>query len=152
MSPVPSEELKVLGLSNSPQHTEWVGVLVDVPKHVAVLDFVFSDAKEEMWDNNNGQDFHTAIENPLSNDELVVAAFEAMRAETAANDKDLEDRIGKAAARKLEVKVNKTLSIHICLVSAWVTWHRGTLLFYLFMPQKYLSACRSIKAFLAVLV
>lgn len=117
MSPVPAEELKALGLTNNPQHTEWLGVLVDVPKHVAVLDFVFSDAKEELWDNNKGEDFHTAVEKPLSNEDLLVAAFEAMRTATAEEDKNLEERVGKAAARKLEVKVVMILAFYPCPLS-----------------------------------
>lgn len=33
-----------------------------VPKESAVLDFVFSDKEQVLWDNNNQRDFHTKIE------------------------------------------------------------------------------------------
>lgn len=100
------EELEHHGLQNVQGQQEWMGVSVDVPMVAAVLDFVFSDGEEAEWDNNNGADFHTAVEDPLHNNELVVACFEALRSKFSEHDGDLERRIGQAAGNKLEVKVH----------------------------------------------
>ncbi len=32
----------------------------------AMLDFVFTDDRRAMWDNNNGRDYHTLLRNPAS--------------------------------------------------------------------------------------
>jgi G3E family GTPase len=41
---------------------QWVGGYIKVPPAAAVVDFVISNLQETIWDNNNGEDFHSKVE------------------------------------------------------------------------------------------
>ncbi|GMH33457.1 hypothetical protein BSKO_01291 [Bryopsis sp. KO-2023] len=101
--------LEKYALTNIPRQSEWLGTWVEVPEEAAVLNIVLSDLNELLWDNNTGNDFRIALENPLTNEELVALAVERLRAKNTTQDAVMEQRVGQAAARKLEVKAESTL-------------------------------------------
>lgn len=60
LSPLPPDELARYGLSSS-GGAQWWGAWLDVPYSAAVLNFVFSDREQRVWDNNGQRDFHTLV-------------------------------------------------------------------------------------------
>lgn len=41
----------------------------------AMLDYVFTDDRRAIWDNNGGNDFHTLLKEYASGEQQVAAAF-----------------------------------------------------------------------------
>ncbi len=60
LSPLPADDLARYGLSSS-GGAQWWGAWLDVPYSAAVLNFVFSDREQRVWDNNGQRDFHTLV-------------------------------------------------------------------------------------------
>ena len=58
MRAVAPEELSKFKLDRS---ASWFGCWLDVPHSATILDFVFSDRDQKLWDNNGNKDFHTKI-------------------------------------------------------------------------------------------
>ncbi|KAF5837045.1 hypothetical protein DUNSADRAFT_4925 [Dunaliella salina] len=83
----------------------WMGAWVKIPKESAVLDFVFSDESQNAWDNNNMQDFHTAVSDALSEQELAQQMAQAASQRDEAKEKEGEERAAKRAIKKAYVRV-----------------------------------------------
>lgn len=90
--------------AGGPPH-DWWGVWVDIPASATVLDFVFEDGDQHVWDNNNGADFHTAVEEPMSNDQLVQLIYEKLKAQSREDDSRQEEQRAQGSAQKLLQKV-----------------------------------------------
>ncbi|PNW73956.1 hypothetical protein CHLRE_13g579582v5 [Chlamydomonas reinhardtii] len=103
LSPLSPEDAAAKGLPSG-QGAQWWGCWVDVPYSAAVLNFVFSDREQRMWDNNNQRDFHTAVAGAHSGEELVEMLYGAMKKDSADADKEVEDRAALRAVRKVEAK------------------------------------------------
>ncbi|KAK9832645.1 hypothetical protein WJX81_006656 [Elliptochloris bilobata] len=97
---LPADEAEVYRLGPG----DWWAAAVGVPPTAAALDWVLSDGAQTMWDNNNRQDFHTAVAGALSGAEYVERLYQAMAAEAADELAASEQRAAKRALRKAELK------------------------------------------------
>ncbi|KAG2438870.1 hypothetical protein HYH02_010668 [Chlamydomonas schloesseri] len=103
LSPLAPEDVAAKGLAAG-GGAQWWGCWVDVPYSAAVLNFVFSDREQRMWDNNGQRDFHTKVAGAHSGEELVDMLYGAMKKDSAEADKEVEDRAALRAVRKVEAK------------------------------------------------
>ncbi|CAD7701776.1 unnamed protein product [Ostreobium quekettii] len=92
-----------LGAAAGPQR-DWWGVWIDIPATAAVLNYVFEDGNQEVWDNNKNMDFHTAIQGPLPIDKLVLLTYDKLRTQSKENDRLREDQAAQGAAQKILLK------------------------------------------------
>ncbi|KAL4419296.1 hypothetical protein ABPG77_001628 [Micractinium sp. CCAP 211/92] len=83
---------------------QWVGAEVPAWNTAAMLDFVFTDDRRAMWDNNNGRDYHTLLRNPASGDKLVKLVYEALDTATSADTVHQEELAAKRVLDKAHVK------------------------------------------------
>ncbi|MEW5300882.1 MAG: hypothetical protein WDW36_003778 [Sanguina aurantia] len=84
--------------------SQWYGAYVDVPYSAAVVDFVLSDHEQLLWDNNNAQDFHTAVLGARSGVELIDLLCTALRQDSSSQDLVAENKVAAAAVRRIEAK------------------------------------------------
>lgn len=61
----------------------WHECEIEIPSFSAVVNFVFSSADKNAWDNSNGKDYHTAVVNALDRDMLAAALLEEMQSSSA---------------------------------------------------------------------
>lgn len=111
------------------EHGEWWRCSVHVPNTASVLNFVFSDDREEVWESAGGNDYHTRVADaPTSQQlaELLMATLKAQResAEAAAELAHREEMAAENARFKLALKVGR------CWYSGVLRWcYLGVLVF-----------------------
>ncbi|CAL8472333.1 g11876 [Coccomyxa elongata] len=101
MVPMSAEEVERYGLQ---QGCEWWVAVMDILPYALVVDWVLSDSALASWDNNGQQDFHSAVEGALSNEDYVAELYNAMLEEgQEALERGME-LAAQRAVRKAEVK------------------------------------------------
>ena len=50
---------------------DWVTCEVDIPQFAGVVDFVFSNLDKTIWDNFDGNDYHTEVQGRLTSSDLA---------------------------------------------------------------------------------
>ncbi|PRW39290.1 Soluble starch synthase chloroplastic amyloplastic isoform A [Chlorella sorokiniana] len=83
---------------------QWVGAEVPAWATAAMLDYVFTDDRRAIWDNNGGRDFHTLLKEYASGDKLVQLVYEALDAATQTETAHQEELAAKRALDKAHVK------------------------------------------------
>lgn len=83
---------------------QWVGAEVPAWATAAMLDYVFTDDRRAVWDNNGGRDFHTLLKEYASGDKLVQLVYEALDAATQTETAHQEELAAKRALDKAHVK------------------------------------------------
>lgn len=107
-----SPQAKVLGNQHSfnMEHGEWWRCSVHVPNTASVLNFVFSDDREEVWESAGGKDYHTRVAGAPSSQqlaELLMATLKAQRESPEAEEESAhrEEMAAENARFKLALKV-----------------------------------------------
>ena len=79
---------------------DWWCASLSIFNTAAIIDFVVSDVDRKMWDNNNGQDYHTRVMRAASGDKLVELIYSAL--ESATSKSELKKNEDRAAASVME--------------------------------------------------
>lgn len=109
MKKVLKKDLKDYGVKDG----EWWSADFDVPMIATVISFVFDDPETRNWDNNENQDYHTPVSDPLTHEESSEILFKRIKS-SYRHEADAEERaMIYAIERKIKSKVTLILIIKL---------------------------------------
>eukprot|EP00210_Caulerpa_lentillifera_P007095 g6788.t1 len=95
LKPLSPGDLEQLKIEEEFGDGNWLGAKFRIPESAVVFNYVFDDGRSVNWDNNNGKDYLTPVNDPRTEDELVAARKSQLEEE---HYQDLQKRLAEAEA------------------------------------------------------